>query len=79
MGQYLKAHGALVSAFYLSNVEQFLRQDGIWGTFCRSVATLPLDKSSTFIRALRDGRANQGSGLNTDIGPMASETSMCER
>ena len=39
-----------VGAFYLSNVEQYLEQDGKWGTFCRNVATLPLDASSTFIR-----------------------------
>src|SRR5262249_44011424 len=30
IGGYLKAHDATVSAFYLSNVEQYLYQDGKW-------------------------------------------------
>ena len=38
-------------AFYLSNVEQYLYQDGKWDAFCRNFATLPLDTSSTFIRS----------------------------
>jgi hypothetical protein len=50
VGQYLKARGGTVGAFYLSNVEQYLYQDGKWDAFCRNVATLPLDQSSTFIR-----------------------------
>ena len=54
VGKYLKDRkGATVSAFYLSNVEQYLRQDGIWGNFCANVATLPLDETSTFIRPAR--------------------------
>src|SRR5262245_26899894 len=36
VGQYLHAHGAIVSAFYLSNVEQYLVQDGTWETFCKN-------------------------------------------
>ena len=35
--------GATVTAFYLSNVEQYLRQDGLWTAFCANVAALPLD------------------------------------
>jgi len=50
IGTYLKAHGATVSAFYLSNVEQYLDRAGKWPTFCHNVATLPLDGASTFIR-----------------------------
>ena len=55
VGAYLKSADALVSAFYLSNVEQFLVQGGTWRTFCESVATLPLDDASVFIRSGRGG------------------------
>jgi len=77
VGKYVKENGGKISAFYLSNVEQFLQQDGIWDIFCRSVATLPLDESSTFIRSVRGGQYGFGSGLNSDLGNMASETSHC--
>jgi hypothetical protein len=30
IAQYLKSRGATVAAFYLSNVEQYLQQDGLW-------------------------------------------------
>ncbi len=55
VGKYLKDHQATVAAFYLSNVEQYLNQDGIWQQFCANVATLPLDEHSTFIRSTRAG------------------------
>jgi hypothetical protein len=77
VGQYLKDKGAAISAFYLSNVEMYLQQDGIWGRFCNNVATLPLDDTSTFIRSLRGGRYGQGFGLNSQLGQMASETERC--
>jgi hypothetical protein len=51
VGQYLADHGATVTAFYTSNVEQYLFQNGVWGEFARNVATLPQDESSTFIRS----------------------------
>lgn len=56
VGQYLKDHSATVSAFYLSNVEQYLfrgngNENGGWMNFYNNVATLPLDPSSTFIRS----------------------------
>ena len=69
-GQYLKDKGALVSAFYLSNVEMYLMQDGLMGSFCRNVATLPLDETSTLHplrprRAIRPGlRAELGAGTD---------------
>ena len=57
VGRYLKSVDAMVSAFYLSNVEQFLVQDNKWDTFCSSVATLPMDETSYFIRS---GRGRNG-------------------
>jgi esterase/lipase len=50
VGAYLTAHEATVTAFYVSNVEQYLFQDGKAGAFYANVATLPLNDSSVFIR-----------------------------
>jgi hypothetical protein len=79
VADYLKAHEATVSAFYLSNVEQYLRMDGLWPAFCANVATLPLDESSLFIRAVRGGQSGQpfGFGLTSELGSMADETKNC--
>jgi hypothetical protein len=57
IGKYLHGHGATVSAFYVSNVEQYLFQDGKDRAFYDNVATLPLTPSSVFIRpySLRRG------------------------
>jgi hypothetical protein len=49
VGTYLKEREAVVSAFYLSNVEQYLERNGVWMSFCQNFARLPLDESSTFI------------------------------
>jgi hypothetical protein len=69
VGQYLKEHGAIVGAFYLSNVENYLFQNqggpgnpnGGAANFYGNVATLPLDSSSTFIRS-RSGGGGGGIG-----------------
>jgi len=56
VGRYLKEHGATVTTFYTSNVEQYLFQQGDdWQRFYANVATLPLDSTSTFIRSLSNG------------------------
>jgi hypothetical protein len=56
VGRYVKDHGAMVTAFYTSNVEQYLFQQGDdWQRFYANVATLPLDSTSTFIRSLSNG------------------------
>lgn len=73
---YLKAQGATVSAFYLSNVEQFLYQDGKWTAFCKNVATLPLDASSAFIRS--SSRGGPGRFVSS-LGAMAAEAASCDR
>ena len=76
VGNYLTEHNGTVSAFYLSNVEQFL--GGIYQTFCGNVATLPLDDSSTFIRSVRGGRYGpRYAGLNLEMGAMAAEVKEC--
>jgi hypothetical protein len=49
---YLKKHGHSVSAFYTSNVEQFLFQNDVFRSFVENVRTLPIDDKSVFIRAV---------------------------
>jgi len=56
VGAYLREHNAGVTAFYLSNVEQYLFQQGDdWRRFFENVSSLPLDSTSTFIRSVFDG------------------------
>ncbi len=74
------------AAFYLSNVEQYLDQQGLWPAFCANVAALPLDEHSMFIRSLR-GRPVSGNfgaggsfgfgGLVNQLGSMQAETKAC--
>jgi hypothetical protein len=77
VGRYLKERDAIVSAFYLSNVEQYLSRDGIWYTFCANVATLPLDATSTFIRSVRNGMYGPGIGLDSELRNMFEELKGC--
>ena len=52
VARYLKDHGAIVTAFYTSNVEQYLFQQGDdWRHFLTSVSAFPMDPLSTFIRS----------------------------
>jgi hypothetical protein len=82
VGKYLRDHTAMVGAYYLSNVEQYLDQQGLWPAFCQNVASLPLDDQSTFIRSVR-GRPANGSfgfgfgGLINQLGSMKAETKSC--
>src|SRR6185436_4072382 len=55
VGKYLKEHNATVSAFYLSNVEQYLFMDQIEDKFYENVKTLPINPTSVFIRSGRPG------------------------
>lgn len=77
VGAWVRARGATVSAFYLSNVEQYLGQEGIWTAFCGNVATLPLDDTSTFIRSVRTGYYGRGMGLTSELGNINSEVKGC--
>jgi len=57
VGQWTAARGARVTAFYVSNVEQYLFQQGDEAQrFYQNVATLPLDATSTFIRSFSGPR-----------------------
>ena len=57
VGKYIRDRGATVAALYLSNVEQYLRQDGIWDSFCANVASMPLTS-----RARSSARSGGGGG-----------------
>jgi hypothetical protein len=50
IGAYLQKQGLVVSAFYVSNVEQYLFQDGKAAAFYDNVSTLPVNDESVFIR-----------------------------
>jgi hypothetical protein len=77
VGQYVRDHGATVAAFYLSNVEQYLRQDGLWTVFCGNVASMPLDDTSTFIRSQSGGGG--GLGFRNYLDLMEAQTRNCTR
>ncbi len=77
IGAFLREHGAVVSAFYLSNVEQYLRQDFKWEAFCANVASMPLDERSTFIRSMIGNSGGYGRGFTNFLGPMQAETDGC--
>jgi hypothetical protein len=79
VGRYLRGKQAVVGAFYLSNVEQYLGREGRWQTFCENVATLPLDETSSFIRSIRDGTYGRGIGLASVTGSMLLESRSCAR
>ncbi len=78
VGRYLANSGATVSAFYLSNVEEYLRQDGRLRTFCDNAATLPTDEASVFIRSLRNGTPDFGFELHSELGPMGRQIAECK-
>ena len=70
VGRYLKQKDTIVSAFYLSNVEQYLKQDNVWDAFCANAATLPVDGTSLFIRS---GRFGTAPGLSSELGTIEIE------
>jgi hypothetical protein len=68
VAQFAKDHNATITAFYLSNVEQYLfqgngNQNGGWKNFYDNCGALPLDSTSTFIRSVGGmGRGFVGGG-----------------
>lgn len=52
IGAYLRERGTKVSAFYTSNVEFYLAQDGSFGPFLENLAALPHDTASVIIRSV---------------------------
>lgn len=50
----LRERGLTVRAFYVSNVEQYLFENGVWAKWVRNVGLLPTDEHSVFVRAYLD-------------------------
>lgn len=73
IARYVQERAAEVTTFYVSNVEEYIQSPvQTWAAYCRNIATLPTNASSTFIRF---GRGGRGSFL----GPMKSFTASCPR
>jgi len=51
VGDYLRKNGFTVTAFYTSNVEQYLFQNEVFTAFADNVRTLPINDRSLFIRS----------------------------
>jgi hypothetical protein len=71
IGAYLAPRGAKVSAFYVSNVEQYLFQDMKSQAFYANVAALPVDSTSVFIRPYSMRRGGRG-GATQSLCPIGS-------
>jgi hypothetical protein len=58
----IASRGLKVSVFYMSNVEQYLMQDGSFPVFAENVKQLPRDDNSVFIRSIfgSSGAARNG-------------------
>jgi hypothetical protein len=52
IGDYLRKIGLTVTAFYTSNVEQYLFQNGVFAGFAANVGKLPVTDHSLFIRSV---------------------------
>jgi hypothetical protein len=74
IGNWVRERGATVTAFYVSSVENYLRRDGSFPTFCASVATLPMDSSSIFIRPGNAGGLPAAPGTFSLIVPASGAT-----
>jgi hypothetical protein len=80
IGGYVRRSGARVSMFYVSNVEEYLRQDGVWQTFCGNLASLPIDETSALVRAVRLDPLNPAvEGFATRVSLMATDVRDCTR
>jgi hypothetical protein len=77
VGNYVSEHGATVSAFYMSNVEEYLKQDGKQKAFCANAATLPVDGTSLFIRSERSGTPDFGFELVSELASMTADLAAC--
>jgi hypothetical protein len=78
VGGYARKRHATISAFYVSNVEEYLRQDRTWQAFCANVATLPIDADSSFIRAVRNTEPGAPvEGFVMQLGSIAAAAKQC--
>ena len=77
IGDYARRRHATISAFYISNVEEYL--PGAAGrAFCANVASLPVTPDSVFIRAVRGDTLNAAvEGFVNQLAPITEETRRC--
>jgi hypothetical protein len=52
IGDYLRKHGLMVTAFYTSNVEQYLFDGASFDGFVKNIKKMPINDKSLFIRAV---------------------------
>jgi hypothetical protein len=71
VGQYLRGHAVTVSAFYVSNVEQYLTPPSKLRAFYENVALLPIQPSSVFIRSAQTSGVQPGPAQSS-LSPMAT-------
>lgn len=67
VADYLKENGYTVSAFYTSNVEQYLFGNEVFDRFAENVRKLPIDDKSVFIRAVRGGYQSRSFRMATRL------------
>lgn len=72
VGDWVRERDAVVSVFYLSNVEQYLRQQGTWTAFCGNVASLPLAPWGRFVRSQAGG-----GGFRMRVDDIAADVAAC--
>ena len=78
IGDYARRRGATISAFYVSNVEEYL-QGPASQAFCGNVSSLPLSDESVFIRAVRGDSLNAGiEGFVNQLAPMLADVRRCQ-
>jgi len=77
IGEYARRRRASISAFYVSNVEEYLPgQSG--RAFCANVASLPLTPESVFIRAVRGDTLNAAvEGFVNQLATIGDEIRRC--
>lgn len=74
VGDWVRNHDATITAFYTSNVEQYLFQSDVaWRRFFENVASLPTTPQSSFVRAV----FNMGFGYSAGTQGPRSVTLVC--
>jgi hypothetical protein len=68
IAQYLRAHGATVTLFYTSNVEQYLFQSSAWRRFFDNLAAMPVDGNSALLRSFFNTGYQYGFGARSTRG-----------
>jgi len=79
IGDYVRRRRSTISAFYVSNVEEYL-QPPVARAFCTNVASFPLVQDSVFIRAVRGDTLNAAvEGFVNQLTPMLEDVRRCTR